>query len=58
MARLGGALGPETRDVDMGTTPSETPAAEREPRFERAPAGASASPAQERVAMSREERLR
>jgi MFS family permease len=55
---IGGALGPETRDVDMGTAPSEAPAAEREPRFERAPAGASASPAQERVAMSREERLR
>jgi len=56
---LGGALGPETRDVDMGATPADDRAAEREPRFERAPAGAgTASPATSGVAMAREERVR
>jgi MFS family permease len=55
---LGGALGPETRDVDMGSEPTEAPAVEREPRFERAPAGTPSSPARAGVAMSREERIR
>src|SRR6185436_8824526 len=48
---IGGAMGPETRDVDMGEKPTEAPAAEREPRFAREPAGTPSAPAT--VAMSR-----
>jgi MFS family permease len=56
---LGGALGPETRDVDLGEGATAAPAAEREPRFEREPEGAPATgPARAGVAMSREERIR
>jgi MFS family permease len=32
---IGGAMGPETREVDMGEGATEAPAAEREPRFTR-----------------------
>jgi MFS family permease len=39
---IGGALGPETRDVDMGATPAAEPA-ERESRFTRAPLGEPAA---------------
>jgi MFS family permease len=56
---LGGALGPETRDVDMGATTADELATEREPRFERTPAGAgTASPATTGVAMARDDRVR
>jgi MFS family permease len=56
---LGGALGPETRDVDMGATTRDGLTADREPRFERTPAGAgTASPATTGVGMAREERVR
>jgi MFS family permease len=52
---LGGALGPETRDVDMAAGTAETG---DEPRFTRAPAGApAASPVPARMAMTREERI-
>jgi hypothetical protein len=39
---LGGALGPETRDVDMGGVGTTESADEREPRFMREPAEAPA----------------
>jgi len=56
---IGGALGPETRDVDLGEGASEAPGAEPEPRFTREPAGAPAADrAATGVAMSREERVR
>jgi MFS family permease len=55
---LGGWMGPETRDVDMGETPSEAGTAEREPRFTREPAGAPSAPATTGAAMSPEERVR
>ena len=58
---LGGAMGPETRDVDLGgDVTSRAPERDREPRFERAPAGAgaSSSPARAGVAMGRAERVR
>jgi MFS family permease len=54
---LGGALGPETRDVDMGEVPGAAPADEPEPRFAREPAETPAHAATG-VAMSREERIR
>jgi len=50
---IGGVLGPETRDVDMGETAA--PEAEREPRFTRAPVG-ERRPAGAGVAMTRHER--
>ena len=45
---IGGALGPETRDVDMGATRKDD--REREPRFTREPVGeaAAAEPARSR----------
>ena len=50
---VGGALGPETRDVDMGAVGATEPADEREPRFMRepaeAPAGTATSREEERV---------
>jgi hypothetical protein len=54
---LGGALGPETRDVDMGEVAPAAPADETTPRFTREPAQ---TPAREAtgVATSREERIR
>jgi MFS family permease len=57
---LGGAMGPETREVDLGgDVAAGAPTREREPRFQRAPAGARAgSPARAGVAMRREERVR
>jgi MFS family permease len=55
---IGGAMGPETRDVDMGETTADAAAAEREPRFTREPAGTPSQPAATGVAMSREERVR
>jgi MFS family permease len=55
---LGGAMGPETRDVDMDETPGEAPAAEREPRFSREPAATPSAPATTGVAMSSEDRVR
>src|SRR5262249_7809567 len=40
---IGGAMGPETRDVDLGgETAPDAAAADREPRFSREPAGAPA----------------
>jgi MFS family permease len=59
---LGGALGPETRDVDLGDvyeTGRSEPPADREPRFTREPAGTTASDrARIGVAMSGEDRTR
>ena len=50
---VGGALGPETRDVDMGAVGTTESADEREPRFMRepaeAPAGTATSREEERV---------
>jgi len=50
---VGGALGPETRDVDMGALGATESADEREPRFMRepaeAPAGTATSREEERV---------
>jgi len=50
---VGGALGPETRDVDMGAVGATESADEREPRFMRepaeAPAGTATSREEERV---------
>jgi MFS family permease len=57
---LGGAMGPETRDVDLGGEATAAAAEpEREPRFRREPASAPASSqAGAGVAMSREGRFR
>jgi MFS family permease len=57
---IGGAMGPETRDVDLGDVyETGTPAAEREPRFTREPLGEpSRQPAGAGMRMSREERIR
>jgi MFS family permease len=54
---LGGALGPETRDVDLGGDVRDTAPAPAERRFERAPAG-TPEPATTGLAMSREEPVR
>lgn len=50
---LGGALGPETRDVDMSAVAAEAPADESRPRFTREPAETPAA-----AATSGEERVR
>jgi MFS family permease len=55
---LGGALGPETRDVDLAGDVRDTAPAPRERRFERAPACAPAERSATGVAMSREEPVR
>jgi hypothetical protein len=55
---IGGAMGPETRDVDMGATAADDIRAEREPRFTREPLGEpSRRPAGAGMTMSREERI-
>jgi MFS family permease len=61
---IGGAMGPETRDVDLGDVyetgrSTDAPRAGREPRFTREGVGTGASERQgATVTMSREERLR